>query len=1009
MPEEKDEQNLNNKDEQAGSTQEHRGNENESKVAVEPAVDDLRFGYLKPREIVTEMQESFLDYAMSVIVQRALPDVRDGLKPVHRRILYAMWDTGLRANAKFKKSAAVVGEVLGKYHPHGDSAVYESMVRMAQEFSMRYPFVNGQGNFGSMDGDSAAAMRYTEAKLTKIAEEMLFDLEKETVNFIPNYDGSHQEPQVLPSKVPSLLLNGVEGIAVGMATKIPPHNLGEIVDAIVYLIDNQDASVEDLMRYVPGPDFPTGGSIYNAEEIKQAYTTGKGRIVMRGEAKIEEGKKGGDFKIVITELPYQVNKAALVEKIAMLHKEKKIVGISDLRDESDREGVRVVIELKKDAYPQKILNSLYKMTALQDTFSVNMLALVDGIQPRVLNLKEVLEYYIAHRKEVVIRRTEFELKKAKDRMHILEGLKIALDHLDEVITTIRKSKNKEEAKENLIKKFKLSEVQAQAILDMRLSALAALERQKVEDEYKEVKALIKELESILASEEKIMQIIKDEMLEVKEKHDNDRRTKIVKKAIGQFRDEDLVPNEEVIVTLSEGGYIKRMPISAYRTQSRGGKGVIGATMKEEDSIAHITTTMNHDYLLFFTNKGRVFQTRTFEIPVSSRIAKGQAVVNIIQIGSDEKVTSMITLKNPEQEGYMFMITRKGTVKKTKISDYKNVRKSGIIAIKLDVGDELHWIKVTSGKDEVMMVSSQGQSIRFSETDVRPMGRASRGVRGMKMKGNDFVVGADVITEGEKNLKLLVLSENGLGKKTPIEEYNIQNRGGSGVKTANVTDKTGKLIGTKIVDDSKDMDLICISKEGQVIRTPLKDIRTIGRSTQGVKIMRMHEGDKIASMSIISNEEEDEASKSDAGEKKVEDTTKKILEKKEKEVKIEEDIEEVTEEISQLEEISENLEVMGMIQKEKYHKKGEKVSEEKKEKNKVGKKVKEEEKTIEKKTVKKISSSKIKETKNKKEEKVAKKKTVVKNIEKKDQKTKPNTKPTSINFFSANTFKKKRMG
>jgi DNA gyrase subunit A len=986
MPEENEEQNLNE--------------EKITSKAVEPAIDDLRYGYLKPREIVTEMQESFLDYAMSVIVQRALPDVRDGMKPIHRRILYSMWNTGLRASAKFTKSARIVGDVMGKYHPHGDTAIYDTMVRMAQDFSMRYPFVNGQGNFGSMDGDSAAAMRYTEAKLTKVAEEMLFDLEKETVNFIPNYDGSQQEPQVLPSKVPSLLLNGVEGIAVGMATKIPPHNLGELVDATTHLIDNKESTVEDLMQFIPGPDFPTGGSIYNAEEIKQAYTTGKGRVVMRGEAKIEEGKKGGDFKIIITELPYQVNKSTLVEKIAMLHKEKKIIGISDLRDESDRDGVRVVIELKKDAYPQKILNSLYKMTALQDTFSVNMLALVDGIQPRVLNLKEVLEYYIAHRKEVVIRRTQFELKKAKDRMHILEGLKIALDHLDEVISTIRKSKNKEEAKENLMKKFKLSDIQSQAILDMRLSALAALERQKVEDEYKEVKALIKELESILSSESRIMSIIKQEMLEVKEKHGNERRTRIVKKAIGQFRDEDLVPNEEVIVTLSEGGYIKRMPISTYRTQGRGGKGVIGATMKDEDSIAHITTTMNHDYLLFFTNKGRVFQTRTFEIPASSRIAKGQAVVNIIQIGSDEKVTSMITLKNPEQEGYMFMITKKGTIKKTKIADYKNVRKSGIIAIKLDSGDELHWVKLTSGKDDVMMVSALGQSIRFNETDARPMGRASRGVRGMKMKGNDFVVGSDVITEGEKGLKLLVLSENGLGKKTPIEEYTAQNRGGSGVKTANVTDKTGKLIGTMVVDDSKDMDLICISKEGQVIRTPIGDIRTIGRSTQGVKIMRMHEGDKIASMSIISNEEEQEENNNDGVTKGGEENKKpKTLEIKTKEDSIKKEIEE----ISELKKIDEDLEDLGEESEAKYHTKKEKSK--KVEKVKSVKKEKTIKTLLPKKPIKKIEKKIAKPAVKKIEKKPIKKAEVKKTKPSKEVKVK---KPEGIDFFSASTFKRKKI-
>ena len=900
----------------------------------------------------------------------------------------------------------MVGDVLGKYHPHGDSAVYESLVRMAQDFSMRYQLIDGQGNFGSMDGDSAAAYRYTEARMKAISEEILADLDMDTVDFIDNFDATRKEPKVLPAKVPGLLLNGSEGIAVGMATKIPPHNLGELCDAINHLIDNKETTAEELMQFVPGPDFPTGGSIFNAEEIKQAYTTGKGRVVMRGEAKIEEGKKG-DFKIIITEIPYQVNKATLVEKIATLHKEKKIIGISDLRDESDRDGVRIVLDLKKDSYPQKILNSLYKLTSLQDTFSVNMLALVDGLQPRVLNLKEVLEYYIKHRKEVVRRRTEFELRKAKERLHILEGLKIALDHLDEVISTIRKSKDKEEAKDNLIKKFKLSDLQAQAILDMRLSALAALERKKIEDEYKEKKELIKELEAILSSEKRIMGIIKGEMSEMKQKYGDERRTRIFKKKVGEFKDEDLVPNEEVIVTLSEGNYIKRMPANTYRTQSRGGKGVIGATMKEEDTIAHITTTMNHDYLLFFTNKGRVFQTRAFEIPASSRTAKGQAIVNIISIGSDERVTSMINLKNFEQDAYMFMITKNGVVKKTKIADYQNVRKTGIIAIKLDVGDELHWIKITGGKDEIMMVSAQGQSIRFSEEDARPLGRASRGVRGMKLKQNDYVVGADVITEGEKGKKLLVLSENGLGKKTPIEEYNIQNRGGSGVKTANVTEKTGKLIGTKIVDDI-DADLLCISREGQVIRIPLKDVRTIGRSTQGVRIMRMHEGDKIASMSVISNEEENGDKNKIVGEKKTE------APKKEEKVnhKIADDIEEREEEVKPEKRIP-SVE-KSRVKEGKLIKEAVAISKKEEIKKTAKAKVK---KTISvKKTIKKLPKKKALKSKKKllkpKAKEIIKKK-IIKKISKKSIKKKivssKQKRSGEVNFFSASTFKGKPIG
>ncbi len=847
---------------------EENNKKSEADLKPKKESEDISYGHIKPRTIVSEMEESYLDYAMSVIVARALPDVRDGLKPVHRRILYSMHELNLGPSSKYKKSARIVGDVLGKYHPHGDTAVYDSMVRMAQEFSLRYPMVQGQGNFGSMDGDGAAAMRYTEARMSKIAPEMMMDLEKETVDFRDNYDGSAKEPSVLPARVPSLLLNGSEGIAVGMATKIPPHNLGELVDAINYMIENPNASSEELMQFVPGPDFPTGGSIFNAEEIKQAYTTGKGKIVMRGEAKIEEGKKQGEFKIIITEIPYQVNKASLVEKIATLVKDKKIIGISDLRDESDKDGVRIVVYLKRDAYPQKILNSLYKLTSMQDSFHVNLLALVDGIQPKVLNLKEALELYIGHRQKVITKRTEFELKKAKERLHILEGLKIALDHLDAVISTIRKSKDKEEAKENLIKKFKLTDIQAQAILDMRLSALAALERKKIEDEYKEKKALIKELETILADPKKVLRIIKDEMKEVKEKYGDERRTKIFKKKVGEFRDEDLVPNEEIIVTLSEGGYVKRMPINTYKTQGRGGKGVIGATTKEEDTIAHITTAMTHDYMLFFTNKGRVFKTRVFEIPAASRVAKGQAIVNLIDVKGDEKVTSLIVTDSFEKDWFMFMITKRGTIKKTKLNDYQNVRKSGLVAIKLDEGDELDWIRWTSGKDEIIMVSANGQSIRFKEEDVRPMGRSARGVRGIKLREGDYVVGVGVIEEKDKNKSLLVVTENGMGKKTKLKEYGIQNRGGVGIKTANITERTGGIVSAKIVGENDD-DILCISKTGQVIRIPIKGISTLGRSTQGVRVMKLKSGDKLVSTSIIKEETEESSESSQGKDSKIE--------------------------------------------------------------------------------------------------------------------------------------------
>ncbi len=809
-------------------------------------------GKIEPRDINDEMQESYLDYAMSVIVARALPDVRDGLKPVHRRILYAMDKLGVRSTARYKKSANIVGEVLGKYHPHGDTAVYDSMVRMAQEWSTRYLLVDGQGNFGSMDGDSAAAYRYTEAKMTKVSEELLADIDKDTVDFVPNYDGSQKEPQVLPAKVPNLLLNGQIGIAVGMATAIPPHNLAELVGATAELIDNPEATVEDLLRHVKGPDFPTGGIIYNAEEIKNAYATGRGKIVVRAVAEIEEKKKGG-FRIVVTEVPYMVNKATLIEKIASLVKEKKIIGISDLRDESDRKGVRVVVELKKDAHPNKILNQLFKMTQMQSAFHVNMIALIDGIQPRVLTLKNVLEEFIKHRFEVVTRRTEFELAKAKARAHILEGLLIALKNIDAVIETIKKSKDKEVAKVNLMKRFKLTEIQAQAILDMRLQTLAGLERQKIQDEYDELQKLIAKLEDLLAHPKKIYAVIKDELAEMKEKYGDERRTKVIEAGIGEFSDKDLIPNDEMIVTMTKGNYIKRIPVTTYRVQNRGGKGVVGMKTKEEDIVTHMIYTQNHDNMLFFTNKGRVLQTLVYELPEASRIAKGQPVVNVLQLAPEEVVTAIINDPEKQTGKYLMMATKKGTIKKTPMENFVNIRKSGIIAINLDKNDELKWVEMTDGDSDIIMATKNSLAIRFNEKDVRPMGRAARGVRGIKLKGGDEVVGMDKIVPGGE---LLVVMENGYGKRTKLEQFTPHRRGGIGIKAGVVTKKTGSTVDVRVISNDQG-DLVIVSSHGVVIRTPLANISKIGRATQGVRIMRIDDGDKVASVaSIVSKEDED---------------------------------------------------------------------------------------------------------------------------------------------------------
>ncbi|MFA6551390.1 MAG: DNA gyrase subunit A, partial [Patescibacteria group bacterium] len=780
-----------------------------------------------------------------------------GMKPVHRRILYAMWNLGLRSSGKFRKSATVVGEVLGKYHPHGDSAVYESMVRMAQDFSMRYMLVKGQGNFGSMDGDSAAAMRYTEAKLSAISEELINDLEKNTVDFIPNYDGSQKEPVVFPAKLPNLLLNGALGIAVGMATNIPPHNLTELCQGINYLIDNPDASVDDLMEFVKGPDFPTGGIIYDESEIKKAYATGKGAIVMRAKADITEDKAGAN-KIIISEIPYQVNKAELVEKIADLVKEKKIEGIKDLRDESNKDGVRVVIELKKDTYPKKILNSLFKHTSLQTTFHVNLIALVDGIQPKLLNLKMVLEEYLKHRTEVIRRRTQFELDKAKARAHILEGLMIALKNIDAVIKIIKSSKDKEVAKINLMKRFKLTEIQTVAILEMRLQNLANLEQQKVADELAEKKKLIKELEDILSSKAKIAKIIKDDLTGLIEKYGDERRTKIIASSVKEFKQEDLVPNEPTVVIMTRDGYIKRVPPETFKVQGRGGKGVIGLSTKEEDIVEFFFTTTTHSDVLFFTTRGRVFQLKVYDIPVASRTSKGQAIVNFLQLLSTEKVTTILPLDKLTKTDakFLFMATERGLVKKVELNAFDNVRRSGLIAIKVKDDDRLIWTKPTSGKDQITLITAKGQSIRFKETDVRVMGRNASGVFGVRIKKEDRVIGMGIIKSEPMNAKLyqlLVVSELGFGKRSALGFYKVQSRAGSGIKTFKVTAKTGQLVNAYVSNSAlmKDKDLIIISEKGQVIRLPFNSVPSLGRDTQGVRLMRLKEADdKIANVTWI---------------------------------------------------------------------------------------------------------------------------------------------------------------
>lgn len=819
----------------------------ESQDATEDGIERLT--------VENVMEDSFLRYSMSVIIDRALPDVRDGLKPVHRRILYAMEKNGWKAPHATVKSARIVGDVMGKYHPHGDSSIYDAMVNLVQPWKMRYPLVEGQGNFGSMDGDEAAASRYTEARMDKVGAVLLSDIEKETVDFRDNFDGSEKEPVVLPSAVPNILLNGQMGIAVGMATNIPPHNLSEVVDATVTLIENPEATLEDLMQHVKGPDFPTGAEVYGGEPMKRAYATGRGSVVIRAVAKIEE-RKNGRYNIVVSEVPYGMSKEGLIEKIRELVVSKKISHIADARDESARGKVRVVIELKKDAFPKKTLNQLYKMTDLQVTFHYNVLALVDGIQPRVMGLKEILSEFVKHRQKVIRRRTEFELRKAKERAHILEGLKIALDHIDEVIKTIRQSYD--DADKQLMQKFGLSEIQAAAILAMQLRRLQGLERDKIENELKELRELIQKLEAILADEKEVLRVVKEELLTMKEKYGDERRSRIFNHELGKFSEEELIPEEECVVLLTTENYMKRVPQADFRRQNRGGKGKRGMTTKEADVISQIVTASSHDYLLFFTNQGRIFRMKAYEVPQASLAAKGTAAVNMLNMHPDEKITAIIKRGDDiNKDGYLFMATKKGTIKKTSVKDYENIRTNGLITIKLDDGDELKWVKGTTGKNDIIISTSAGQAIRFNEEDVRAMGRAARGVRGMRLRPKDEIVGMDVVTN--KNQKLLAISDNGYGKATLVSNFPTHKRGGVGIKVASVTSKTGKIAAVHTLDPLA-KEVIMMSTKGQAIRVAMKEIPTLGRATQGVRIMKMAEGDTVASIGIVLPDDEEEEKK-----------------------------------------------------------------------------------------------------------------------------------------------------
>ena len=811
---------------------------------------ERRDGKIIERDIEKEMRVAYIDYAMSVIVSRALPDVRDGLKPVHRRILYAMHEDGITADKPYRKCANTVGSVLGRYHPHGDSSVYDAMVRLAQDFTMRYPLIDGHGNFGSVDGDSPAAMRYTEARMSKIAQYMLTDIEKNTVDFMPNYDDRLQEPTVLPARIPALLVNGSSGIAVGMATNIPPHNLREVVDGIIKVIDDRDATNEDLMQIIKGPDFPTGATILGREGIKQAYTTGKGKITMRAEAEIEE-MSGNRQRILVSSLPYQVNKAKLIKTISDLSKEKKIEGISEVRDESDRkEKTRVVIELKRDANAQVVLNQLYKHTQMQETFGAIMLALVDG-EPKILTLKEMIECYINHRKEVIIRRTKFELDKALARAHILEGLKIALDNIDEVIEIIRSSYD--DAKERLMERFGLSDVQAQAILDMRLKTLSGLQREKIEEEYNELMQLIAHLRDILANEQLVYDIIKEELIEIKNKFGDDRLTKIVA-AEGEFVVEDLIKEEQTVVALTHFGYIKRMPIDTYKSQKRGGKGITGIATREDDFVKQIFTASTHDTILFFTNKGKLYKLRGYEIPEAGRTAKGTAIVNLLSLDPGEKVSAVIPIQNFAEGKYLLMATKHGLIKKTALTEYNSSRKTGLQGITLKEDDELIGVRLTDGQDNVVLVTRNGMCITFDEKDVRPIGRVSQGVIGIRLDDDDEVIGMESVIAGGK-ATLLAITENGFGKRTELDEYRVQIRGGKGVITYKITNKTGKLVGVRIAND--DDDVMLITDTGTIIRIKVKDISVLGRSTQGVTLMRTSDGGKVVSIETLTPDMDEE--------------------------------------------------------------------------------------------------------------------------------------------------------
>lgn len=807
----------------------------------------------KKVDISQEMRSSFIDYAMSVIVSRALPDVRDGLKPVHRRILYAMHDMGLTPDKAFRKSAHVVGEVMANYHPHGDAAIYDTMVRLAQDFNIRYTLVEGQGNFGSVDGDPAAAMRYTESRLSKLALELLRDIEKETVDFTPNYDGHKEEPVVLPSRFPNLLVNGASGIAVGMATNIPPHNLGEVIDGVIAMIDNPNITVQELMKIIKGPDFPTAGEILGYSGIRRAYETGRGSIVMRAKTVIEE--EHGKPRIIVTEIPYQVNKARLVEKIAELVREKKIDGITDLRDESDRKGMRIVIELRRDVIPKVVLNNLFKHTQMQSTFSVNMLALVEG-RPRVLNLRDLVYYYLEHQRTIIRRRTEYDLRQAEARAHILEGLRTALDHIDEIIDLIRASRTAQDAREGLMTRFALSHEQAQAILDMRLQRLTGLEREKIESEYQELMGKISEYRAILADEGKIYAIVREEIAEIKEKYADPRRTRIT---IGEdnIEEADLIPEEDVVITLTHSGYIKRQPVSTYRSQKRGGRGVQGIGTREDDFVEHLHITNSHDYLMFFTNKGKVYRLKGYEIPDLSRAAKGTPIINLIQIEKGEHVSAVIPVKDFGEDRYLFFATKQGVVKKTELSAYEHVRKGGLFAINLREDDEVIGVRLTDGHQEIIMGTKSGMSVRFSEKDVRTMGRSATGVKGITLEPDDEVIDMDVV---KKHADVLIVTANGYGKRTPIDEYRLQGRGGKGIKTHHVTERSGHVVGLKVVEPEE--DLMIVTTTGIIIRLEIKGISTMGRYTQGVKLIRLAEGEEVGSVAKVAASEDDETATSE---------------------------------------------------------------------------------------------------------------------------------------------------